>query len=191
MTEPTREDNILDLILTSNPTLVSKVECLPGLSDHDIVSAEVALKPTEAKQKRRTIHLYNKADWTTFRSKIKEYQTKFLTEHNGRSVEEFWSNHTDKLDQLTDQCIPSKVIKGKPSLPCISREIKKLIDKRNKFYKSYRKTGNSQLKGKYVSLSRVIKKRIKDSHEAYLEGLLGMDRQNNQTTGQVDSKKLF
>ena len=101
MTEPAREDNILDLILTSNPTLVSKVECLPGLSDHDIVSAEVALKPTEAKQKRRTIHLYNKADWTTFRSKIKEYQTKFLTEHNGRSVEELWSNLTDKLDQLT------------------------------------------------------------------------------------------
>ena len=96
-----------------------------------------------------------------------------------------------KSDQLTDQCIPSKAIKGKPSLPWISREIKKLIDKRNKFYKSYRKTGNSQLREKYVSLRHVIKKRIKDSHEAYLEGLLGMDRQDNQATGQVDSKKLF
>ena len=45
VTEPTRHDNVLDLILTSNPTLVSKVECLPGLSDHDIVLAEVAIKP--------------------------------------------------------------------------------------------------------------------------------------------------
>ena len=105
---------------------------------------------------------------------------------------DFWlPGYTDKLDQLTDQCIPSKAIKGKPSLPWISREIKKLIDKRNKFYKSYRKTGNSQLREKYVSLRHVIKKRIKDSHEAYLEGLLGMDRQDNQATGQVDSKKLF
>ena len=67
VTEPTRHDNVLDLILTSNPILVSKVDCIPGLSDHDIVSTEVAIKPTQAKQKRRTIHLYNKADWTTFR----------------------------------------------------------------------------------------------------------------------------
>ena len=50
VTEPTRHDNVLDLILTSDPTLVSKVDCIPGLSDYDIVSAEVAIKPTQAKQ---------------------------------------------------------------------------------------------------------------------------------------------
>ena len=126
VTEPTRHDNVLDLILTSNPTLVSKVECLPGLSDHDIVLAEVAIKPAQTKQKRRKIHLYNKVDWTTFRSKLTDYQTKFLSEHHGKAVEQLWSDFTDKLDQLTDQCIPTKVIKGKPSLPWISREIKRL-----------------------------------------------------------------
>ena len=36
-----------------------------------------------------------------------------------------------------------------------------------------------------------IKTKTKDSHEANIEGLLGMDRQNNQTTGQADCKKLF
>ena len=51
VTEPTRYYNVLDLIPTSNPTLVSKVNCIPGFSDHDIVSVEVAIKPTQAKQK--------------------------------------------------------------------------------------------------------------------------------------------
>ena len=124
VTEPTRHDNVLDLILTSNPTLVSKVECIPSLSDYDVVLAEVAIKPAQTKQKRRKIHLYNKADWTTFRSKLTDYQTKFLSEHHGKAVEQLWSDFTDKLDQLTNQCIPTKVIKGKPSLPWISREIK-------------------------------------------------------------------
>ena len=55
--EPTRHDNVLDLFLISNPTLASKVECLPGISDHDIVLAEVAIKPAQTKQKRRKIHL--------------------------------------------------------------------------------------------------------------------------------------
>jgi hypothetical protein len=33
--EPTREDNILDIFLTNNPTLVVKSSVIPGLSDHD------------------------------------------------------------------------------------------------------------------------------------------------------------
>ena len=36
VSEPTRGDNIFDLFLTTNPTLVNSVEILPGLSDHDI-----------------------------------------------------------------------------------------------------------------------------------------------------------
>ena len=46
VTESTRHDDVFDLILTLNPTIVSKVECLPGLSDHDIVLADVAIKLT-------------------------------------------------------------------------------------------------------------------------------------------------
>ena len=35
--EPTRQDNILDLFLTTNPTLITEVKCSPGLGDHDLV----------------------------------------------------------------------------------------------------------------------------------------------------------
>ena len=137
------------------------------------------------------LHFYSKADWTTFRSKIKDYQAKFLAEHHGRPVDELWTDLTNKIDQVTDQFIPTKVIKGKPSLPWISREIKQLIHKRDRYYKAYKKSGNSQLREKYVSLRHSIKRKIKDCHEAYLEGLLGMDGQTNQTVGQADSKKTL
>ena len=96
VTEPTRQDNILDLNLTSNPTLVSAVTCIPGLSDHDIVLIEAAVKATQNKQKRRNIHLNNKPDWTTFRSKLEDYQTKFLEAHHLKSVEQLWSELTEK-----------------------------------------------------------------------------------------------
>ena len=69
VTEPIILRNVLDLILTSNPTLVSKVECQPGLSDHGIVLAEVAIKSTQAKQKQKKPPLH-KAD-KTFRFKLK------------------------------------------------------------------------------------------------------------------------
>ena len=67
VTEQTRHYNVLDIILTSNPKLVLTVDCIPDLSDLDIVSAEVSIKPTQAQQRRRKNHLYTTADWNTFR----------------------------------------------------------------------------------------------------------------------------
>ena len=37
VTKPTRYENVLDLFLTINSTLVNKVEIILGFSDHDIV----------------------------------------------------------------------------------------------------------------------------------------------------------
>ena len=165
VTQPTRQDHVLDLFLISNPTLVTDVTILPGLGDHDIVQAEVAVKPTQVNQKHRRIHLYNKADWTTFRSKLKAYQIEILWTESEKSVDQLWSGLTEKLDKLTDECIPSKVIKGKPSLPWVSHEIKRLIRKTDKCYKSHRKTGNPQMREKYLSLRHTIRRRIKDSHD--------------------------
>ena len=62
VTSTTRQDNILDLFLTTNPTLVDEVDCRPGLGDYDMVTASCALKPSIQKQKPRKVPILNKAD---------------------------------------------------------------------------------------------------------------------------------
>jgi len=42
---PTREQNILDLVFTSNPTLVKSSVSIPGLSDHDAIVTDIDIKP--------------------------------------------------------------------------------------------------------------------------------------------------
>ena len=44
VSEPTRQENILDLFLTINPTLIDHVHCIPGLGDHDFVCAQKRYK---------------------------------------------------------------------------------------------------------------------------------------------------
>ncbi len=41
---PTRGDNILDVIITNRPSLISKCSGLPGLSDHDVVYMDVNVR---------------------------------------------------------------------------------------------------------------------------------------------------
>ena len=67
VTEPTRHENVLDLFLTTNHTLVQKTEILPGIADHDIMVADVNITPQVGRQKPRNVPLYRKADWDGFR----------------------------------------------------------------------------------------------------------------------------
>ena len=122
VSEPTRQENILDLFLTTNPTLISNIHCSPGLGDHDIVCAKASLKPTQQKQKPRKVWLFNKADLPTFKAKLKHFQQSFLANHLGKTVDELWTDFTNTLDKLCEECIPSKLIRGKSSLPWITQD---------------------------------------------------------------------
>ena len=187
VTEPTRKDNILDLFLTTNPTLINKVHCSPGRGDHDVVSAEALLKPTLHKQKPCKVFIFSKADWPTLKAKMKLYQQSFLSNHYGQTVEQLWTDFTTTLDKLVQECIPAKLIRGKSSLPWITQEIKRLIRKRDSLYRKFKRSGDSDMKTKFQTLRQQIKKKIKDSYQAYLENLLCL----NDEDSKCDSKKLF
>ena len=187
VTQPTRQGNILDLFLTTNPTLIQQVNCQAGLSDHDMVIAYGALKPTTQKCKPRKVSLFCKADWPKFKSLMRNYQEKFLNSHIGRSVEELWNDFTSTLDLFSSQCIPTKTFSGKKSLPWITQEIKRQIRKRDHLYRKYKKTGDQGFRTKFLALRKSIKSKIKLSHDSYLEGLLGLNDENSV----CDSKKLF
>ena len=103
VSEPTRQDNILDLFLTTNPTLITEVKCSPGLGDHDLVSAKALLKPSQHKQKTRNVLLFSKADWQKLKSKMKVYQQSFISNHLGKTVEELWTDFTTTLDKFSQE----------------------------------------------------------------------------------------
>ena len=90
VSEPTRQDNILDLFLTTNPTLITEVKCSPVLGDHDLVSAKALLKPSQHKQKPRNVLLFSKADWPKLKSKMKFH------------IQPFRENSRGALDRLHD-----------------------------------------------------------------------------------------
>ena len=162
VTEPTRHspDNTLDLFLTSNPTLIQRVDILPGLGDHDVVLAEGLIKPVFQKQKPRKVHLFAKADWEKLKSIMKDFQSKFLSSHAGKSVEELWTSFADALEAGMQECIPMKLLSCKGSLPWITQEIKRLIRKRDKLYTACKASGDSAKRKSFLALRQLIKRKI-------------------------------
>ena len=61
--QPTRQENILDLVFTDNSSLVKHSQSIPGISDHAMVVTDSDVKPIYNKQKPRKIYLFSKANW--------------------------------------------------------------------------------------------------------------------------------
>ena len=118
---------------------------------------------------------------------MKVYQQSFISNHLGKTVEELWTDFTTTLDKFFQECIPSKLIRGKSSLPWITQEIKRLIRKWDGLYSKFKKTGKADLQTQFQTLRQKIKRKIKDSYQAYLENLLGLNDDENK----CDNKKLF
>lgn len=60
---PTRENNILDLVFTTNPTLIKSSISIPGISDHEAILTDVDIIPKLSKKKQRKIFKYSQATW--------------------------------------------------------------------------------------------------------------------------------
>ena len=102
--EPSCEDRILDLFITSHPGLIKNCCVIPGISDHDAVITDSNIKPVINKKPAHFIPLYSKANWEQIKKNTINFATDYSKHHLEQSVEENWNlikNHIER--QVKDQ----------------------------------------------------------------------------------------
>ena len=88
---PTRSvsNNLLDLMYTSKPNLISSVEVVTGMSDHAAVLSSVDLRPKMYHKPPHKIYQYSKAKFDEMRSEAASYFNYFFSHSpEKRSVDE-------------------------------------------------------------------------------------------------------
>ena len=191
--EPTREDNILDLFLLNQPSLVHSTKILPplGQGDHDIVHHELKINLGKRKQKQRPIKLFKKTDWDGFRSEMKAYHQTYLENHSSCDTNTKWTEFKNTLNNLTEKYVPTKMCKPKDGHPWVTCSIKRLINKRDRLYSKYKQDrSNSTLKLKFTSLKHSIQKQLRESYNNYIESIVMDQQDNNSNTGRPN-KRLY
>ena len=120
--KPTRENNLLDLIFTTNPSLIKSTANAPGISDHDIVVVDSDTKPFYAKQRPRKCFVFSRANWDQLKTDIKDISAEIVRQFNSN--------------------IPSKLKTSKHSVPWINREVKRTLRRKARLFKKAKKTNN-------------------------------------------------
>ena len=141
--EPTRGENLLDLILTNNPTLINNAQSMPPLSntaDHNTVYMDIHVKPRPSRQPPRKVLKYTKAAWPEIKSEVRQLSEDILREADCKSTQEMWNRIESRLQEIINTHIPTKRIKGYKDPPWWSHELKQLFQKRNAAYRKWIKS---------------------------------------------------
>lgn len=120
VTNPTRSSShsatVLDLILTTTPTLVPSVEHFPGVSDHCILLCDLRAC-TPLVKSSKVIRDYKNADVTAINSELSSFISDYLPNLYTRTVEANWALFKDKIKYLMGRYIPLKRITTKSRAP--------------------------------------------------------------------------
>ena len=139
--EPTRDDNILDLVLTNNVNIINNVRVNPGISDHDMVLFEVNLACRKKKKPvRRKIYTRKRADTTRIKKELQDFANDF-EEMKNESVDAKWNIFQQRLTGIMDSCIPHKFTTSRHNLPWFNRSLRRQTRKKQRLYNRAKESG--------------------------------------------------
>ena len=135
--KPTRGDNILDLLFTNNKSTLQHLQL--GKSDHDIIYAEINVRPNRVCTPHRKVFSFRKADWDGIKRKLNALFEKMQENSKQPPVDELWNTFKITLLDGMLEFIPQKMTKSKHSLPWVTLNSRKLMRSKRRLYTKFKK----------------------------------------------------
>ena len=165
----------LDLITTTNPNLVSDIEVSHGISDHDIVTFNINMKPKYHGKPKRKIYQFHKADPELLKQQAEVLTQEFLdSKPQNNSVNSNWETIKTRLLKIMEDHVPHKMSSGKRNLPWIDTTLKRQMRKRDKLHSKAKKVRDSSTSWRHFRQYRnKVTKLVRNAHNNYVNTVIG------------------
>ena len=104
----------------------------------------------------------------------------------GKNADELFKNN---LDSSIKAHIPHKTAKVKDNLPWISLDLKRLIKKRDRYYKTMKKSNDPTHKSKFKHLKRAVQRNLGRAYWSYIENIVTLTDEDHSSNNK--SMKRF
>ena len=166
---PTREDNILDLVLVSSLDLVHDLTVGQPFSDHNSINLFLSRSSQGYRRSEKLVYSFRKADWEHLRNLLSytPWHCAFLDDN----IDLVWSAWSDLLLSAVDECIPKHQVKRSTKAPWISCNLIKLCRKKKLLYKRAKKSGKESDWVDYCKFNNQLKKECNSARWRYINNL--------------------
>ena len=176
---PTREDNLLDLVFTSNPSLVKSSVTAPGIFDHDIVITAMSTKPFYVKPTTKKYYQYSRVDWENLATNIDALSHEIINiKQDGSSTLQLWDKFKTTVLDLIDEHIPHKMRKVNYSLRWLSKPIMKMIKRKQRLYRRAKRNNKWDT---YRNFQKKCKQQIRKAEWDFINNVIQEGLSNNNT----------
>jgi hypothetical protein len=139
--QPTRGNNLLDIVLTTNSSLLKSSNNSLEISSHDMVVTDCDTQPYYQCKRPRRCYIYSKANWDKLHEDLTKLSPTIINmHHTGPSVQNIWDIYKTELFEYLDKHIPSKLIRSTSHLPWINHKIRKMFKTKARLYHQAKKT---------------------------------------------------
>ena len=139
----TIESKLLDLVLTTNPTIVTHSVTVPGISDHDIIVTDFDVKIQYQNKQRKQIYQFARAVWESLNDDFNTLSNKIKTQYNtGACIESLWSTFKNTQTESIDKHIPSKLRSSRCNFTWLNGKLHRLLKRKRRLYKEAKETNN-------------------------------------------------
>ena len=161
---PTRENNVLDLLITSIPDKINIIEVLKPtdvgiFTDHSLIMFDLIIACKPLPKVKRSVFNYRQADFDGLRAHLQSLNLK-----------EKVSEHGDINKAVVKQFVPTVNLKGRKHLPWMSSTIMHLIRKKNTLRMRIKRSSSPSdyLRNKFKHLRSTVKKILRDGRLKYM-----------------------
>ncbi len=163
---PTRDNNILDLVFSTEKNMVESVDVIGklGSSDHDSLEFKIISYIERGKKINKTPDM-RKANWDEINSELVKVNWKNIFDK--LTVEESWDKLKGIIENLSKQYIPMKKIKARNKPLWWNSNLMRVIRKKAKLWKTYKESKDYADYLKYKRIERDAKKEIAIAKKDY------------------------
>ena len=128
-----------------------------------VTHTNLNIKINRTKKASSEVYNFKKAD-----SRPTKIKTALLS-----YVEDQWTKFKDGILKIINKYIPTKTLKNKIDVPCMTTDIKRLL-KKNKGYQkfTYKRKKSTKLKQRLEKISDSLRYKLKDAYSSYLTEML-------------------
>jgi hypothetical protein len=182
ISDPTRQNNILDLIITDSPNYFLDSGVIPHISDldHEIIFGKFNYSHPKQKNYKRHIWLYDRGNYIRLNNILDQSPWHEITDD---SIDNIAINITNTIHTACNTCIPNKTITVRPrDKPWMTSDIRKLLRDTHRLHKKHQRTKNPTHKEHFLDKRRETNLAIKTAKKSYYKDISSKLNNKNTTT---------
>lgn len=166
VTEPTRGDNILDLLFTNNSEKAS-THVLEEMSDHRVVHCSLTLPRADKSKVTKQLLNYACADIDKMNRMLNDFTPIFVSGFEHRTTNENWLQFRDTLKQIEECCVPKLTISTETNDPWFTHDVKRRLNRKKRAFKKATRTNAPEDWFNYKNLSKQADASIKEAKDKH------------------------